>query len=262
MRKKLGLGAFLVLATVVWAQETVPPGAKLVSFPMHGRILYGFLAVPPGPGPFPAVIWNHGSERFPGWHADLAAFYVGHGFVFFMPHRSGQGRSPGRYVMDEIRAGDASTAVQVHREVNEEVVAAVEWLKQEPEVDPNRVVVSGCSFGGIQTLLTAEKGVGVRAFVAFAPAAKSWANLQLRQLLENAVKNAKAPVFILQAKNDFNTGPVEVLGKVAQKHGGEAKLYPSFGRTEEDGHWAFATTTAGTAVWGEDVLKFIAAALK
>jgi dienelactone hydrolase len=123
-------------------------------------------------------------------------------------------------------------------------------------------VVSGCSFGGIQTLLTAEKGLGARAFIAFAPAAESWRNESLEQTLEQAVQHAAAPVFILQAKNDYSTRPAEVLGKIARAHGGQAKIYPSFGKTPQEGHWAFATSSAGTTFWGEDVLQFIETAFR
>jgi hypothetical protein len=84
----------------------------------------------------------------------------------------------------------------------------------------------------------------------------------LDQMLEDAVKHAKAPVFILQAKNDYSIQPAEVLGKSAKATGGLAKIYPRFGKTEQDGHWAFATTSAGIDIWGEDVLQFIAAAFR
>jgi dienelactone hydrolase len=261
MKASSVFAVLLIAASTVCAKEAPPANAKLVSFPAPGGTLYGFLYVPDGKGPFPAVLWNHGSEKLPGWQPELAAFYNSHGFVFFMPHRRGQGRSPGSYVMDEIR-GDPSTAVQVHHVANQDVVAAMNWLKAQPEVDASRIVVSGCSFGGIQTLLTAEKGLGARAFIAFAPAAKSWSNGALDQMLEDAVQHAKAPVFILQAKNDYSVQPTEVLGKIAKAHGGQAKVYPGFGKTEQDGHWAFATTSAGIAVWGEDVLQFIETAFR
>ena len=165
--------------------------------------------------------------------------------------------------MDEIHSrGDRFAPVQAQQEANEDVVAALAWLKTQPEVDANRIVVSGCSFGGIQTLLTAEKGLGVRAFVAFAPAAQSWGNGALDQILEDAAKRAKAPVFILQAKNDYSTAPAEVLGKIAKAHGGNAKIYPGFGKTSQEGHWDFATSTAGIAIWEKDVLQFIEAAFR
>lgn len=119
------------------------------------------------------------------------------------------------------------------------MVAAMNWLKTQPEVDANRILVSGCSFGGIQTLLTAKKGLGARAFIAFAPAAQSWGNGALDERLEDAVKHAKAPVFILQAKNDYSIQPTQVLGKIAKADGGQARIYPAFGNTPQDAHWDF-----------------------
>lgn len=261
MRIVCGLVVFLAAVSVVRAQEP-PANARLVSFPSAGATLSGYLYVPDGKGPFPAVLWNHGSEKRPGWQPQLASFYNANGFVFFLPHRRGQGRSPGLYIMDEIRSTGRNpiAAVQAQRAANADVVAALNWLKTQPEVDASRIVVSGCSFGGIQTLLTAEKGLGVRAFIAFAPAAQSWSNGTLDEMLESAVKNAKAPVFILQAKNDYSIEPAEVLGKIAKTRGGQAKIYSAFGNTPQDGHWEFATTSAGIALWGEDVLQFIDAA--
>ena len=263
MRTHVGLAILLIVVSTVSAQEAPPPNAKLVSFSSSSGSLYGFLFVPEGKGPFPAVLWNHGSERRPGWQPELASFYNSHGFVFFVPHRRGQGRSPGPYIMDEIHAGGGPTvAVQAQQAANEDVVAALKWLKTRPEVDTNRIVVSGCSFGGIQTLLTAEKGLGARAFIAFAPAAQSWGNAALEQMLEYAVGHAKAPVFILQAKNDYSTQPAEVLGKIAKAHGGRSKIYPGFGKSPQEGHWGFATSSAGIAIWDKEVLQFIEESLR
>jgi carboxymethylenebutenolidase len=262
MKTNFALAILLLAAPMVCPQEAPPANARLVSFPSPGGTLYGFVYVPEGTGPFPAVLWNHGSEKRPGWQPELAAFYKAHGFVFFLPHRRGQGKSPGPYIMDEIHASRSPMAmVEAQQAANQDVVAAMNWLKTQPEVDASRIVVSGCSFGGIQTLLTAEKGLGARAFIAFAPGAQSWGTGALDQMLEGAVKHAKAPVFILQAKNDYSLRPAEVLGKIAKAIGGQTKIYPRFGKTEQDGHWAFATTSAGIDIWGDDVLHFIAAAL-
>ena len=76
-------------------------------------------------------------------------------------------------------------------------------------------------------------------------------------MLGDAVRRAKGPVFILQARNDFSIQPAQVLGKIAKAKGGQATIYPPFGETHEDGHWKFATTQAGIAIWGEDVLNFM-----
>jgi hypothetical protein len=53
-----------------------------------------------------------------------------------------------------------------------------------------------------------------------------------------------------------------VLGKIAITNGGQAKIYPGFGETPQEGHWGFATSDAGIAVWGKDVLQFIEAAVR
>src|SRR5580693_9929305 len=74
------------------ARPELAPGQAMgeeVSFPAGGLTLRGFLYKPSGSGPFPAMIWNHGSEKQPGWQPELAAFYNSHGFVFFLPHRHG-----------------------------------------------------------------------------------------------------------------------------------------------------------------------------
>ena len=107
-------------------------------------------------------------------------------------------------------------------------------------------------------------GMGIRGFVPFATAAMSWANTELRKRLLVAVRNAKAPVFLLQAANDFSVGPIETLGPAISKRGGlsRAKLYPAFGTTQQQGHGAFAVWDIGTRLWGDDVMGFIAACLK
>jgi dipeptidyl aminopeptidase/acylaminoacyl peptidase len=50
------------------APQPLPAGAQLVAFEAgDGKQLHGFLYLPAGDGPFPAVLWNHGSEKLPGW---------------------------------------------------------------------------------------------------------------------------------------------------------------------------------------------------
>src|ERR1700693_1698986 len=47
-----------------------------VVYPSSGQELHGFLWKPEGTGPFPAVLWNHGSEKFAGSQPNLAKFYT------------------------------------------------------------------------------------------------------------------------------------------------------------------------------------------
>ncbi|HET9284156.1 MAG TPA: hypothetical protein VFR24_19565 [Candidatus Angelobacter sp.] len=97
--------------------------------------LHGFLWKPDGPGPFPAVLWNHGSEKLPGSLPELGQFYTSHYFVFFVPHRRGQGRSPGEYIQDEIAKTPpnerARRMVELQEEEVEDVIAAFNFLKSQ-----------------------------------------------------------------------------------------------------------------------------------
>ena len=244
--------------------------AETVTFPSNGLTLHGWIYRPQGSGPFPALVWNHGSEKNPGPHPPLGKFYTEHGYVLFLPVRHGHDGSPGQYIQDAFKEFKAHTsnkqlvqrkAVELQDEYNRDVVAAITWLKTQSYVDPRRVAVTGLSFGGIQTLLTAEKNLGLRAAIPFAPGAMSWGNKQLEQREIRAVRNAKMPLFLLQATNDYSTGPSETLGPIIREKGGanRAKLYPAFGDSHPEGHVGFACKPTGIEIWGNDVLVFLAA---
>lgn len=250
-----------------------PKEAVQVSFKSGELELQGYLYRSEGKGPFPAVVFNHGSEKQPGWQPELAKFYTRNGYVFFIPHRHGHGLSPGDYIGDvsdrNREVFDAAAAnrrdVELHEIYNRDVTAAVKWLRRQPFVDGTRLVMSGVSYGGIQTVLSAEQGLGVRAFAAFAPAAIVWPrNPEIGKRLLLAVRNAESPISLIQAQNDYSLYPSEVLGKALKEKGApnQAKVYPPFGTTAQDGHGRFACREAGIAIWGKDVLAFFAEQLK
>ncbi len=224
--------------------------------------MHGFLWKPEGAGPFPAIVWNHGIEKLPGSQPALAKFYTAHSYVFFVPHRRGQGRSPGDYIQDLVAQappGDrARRMVELQQAEVEDVIAGLNYLRSQPFVDPARIVISGCSYGGIQTLLTGERDLGVKALVPFAPGAMSWEqNVPLQDRLVRAVDLAKAPVFLIQAENDYSLAPSRALSKEAnkKKKDFQSKIYPAFGSTHQDGHWGFCSSA--TDVWGNDVRPFL-----
>jgi carboxymethylenebutenolidase len=162
-----------LLLTSLWPPASAQESAEEVVFPGSGLQLHGFLWKPSGAGPFRAVVWNHGSERMPGSHPQLAHFYTEHNYVFFVPHRRGQGRSPGPYIQDELAHAPPSARRQRMLDIQEQqvddVVAAVEFLRSQSFVNGREIAVSGCSYGGIQTLLIGERELGIKALVPFAP---------------------------------------------------------------------------------------------
>jgi dipeptidyl aminopeptidase/acylaminoacyl peptidase len=259
----------IVCGTANLHAETNTSSPELISFQRGDLTLRGFIYKPAGKGPFPAVLYNHGSNQKLGNCAPLAQFWTTNGFVFFFPHRSGHGLSPGEWIVDaqqKFRAAEKDRDVsrkhdiELHERANLDVEAALAWLKQQSFVDTNKIVMSGISYGGIQTVLASEKELGVKAYVPFAPAAMSWqGNPLLRERLLQAVKKAKAPMFLLQAQNDYNLGPSELLGGELKRKGApnRAKLYPPYGdpNNHADGHGGFAVR--GSNVWGADVLSFV-----
>ncbi|MDT5270993.1 MAG: carboxymethylenebutenolidase [Acidobacteriota bacterium] len=256
------------------AAESDTPTQLHVEFPGPGSMtLHGHLYVPDVKTraelekvtkKFPVMIYNHGSEPDPKGVPHLARLYVNHGFVFFAPDRHGQGLSKdaGPYILDLQKAAhDAEASVELHELYNKDVMAAIKWIKEQPYTDTEHIAMTGISYGGIQTLLTAEKDPGIRAYIPFAPAAMSWGSVPLEKRLIEAVRNEKAPMFLIQAEGDYNLGPSETLGPILRGKGDERKwknrIYPKFGCTNEEAHATFAMQCAGIAIWDQDVLKFL-----
>ncbi len=276
LRKTLVWLAVLVLPWIAFAQSAVPV-PSVVSFTSDGVILRAYIYKPVGEGPFPAFIWNPASSKKmfdPGDDAQFTALakqVTSRGFVLFIPdrHSSSQSRGVvnGGELTENLRAQESDSsvinrrAVEFYESHNKDVLAAVEFLKAQSFVDENRIVMSGGASGAVQTLLAAEKETGVRAFVVFSPGAASWKENPLMQaMLRRAVRNAKAPVFVIQAQNDFTLEPSELLGKELELKGGanRAKVYPPFGTTHAQGN-TFALNACNT--WSMDVFDFIREAM-
>jgi carboxymethylenebutenolidase len=256
-----------VLTTLVASANAQGASAKpeLISFRSGELELKGFIWKPAGAGPFPAILWNHGSEKLPGTVDPVAPFFVARGYVFFVPHRRGQGRSPGPYIMDQLRAAGRernSMLLRLHEAQLRDQLAALAYLKSLPFVDQRRVAVMGYSFGGIQTMLAVERSSGYRAAVNCSGAAQTWGSSpDLQARLIRAARNAVMPVFFLQAQNDYDLTPNRVLGEQMKASGKpvESKVYPPFGFGAQGGH---SFCVLGASIWGPDVVRFIHAHLK
>jgi dipeptidyl aminopeptidase/acylaminoacyl peptidase len=252
--------ALLLLLSAAAAGAASEP--EEVVFPSGHLELHGFIHRPAGDGPFAAILYNHGSEPRPGFKPELARIFTDAGYVFFVPHRRGQGRSP--------RDGRLFTlgALALNEMQLEDQLAALDFLKKLSYVDAGRIAVAGCSFGGIQTILAveaeADRKLGLRAAVDFAGAAETWRTSgALQDRLIRAVRKATVPVMFVQAKNDYDLTPSYTLAKELEKLGKPHKLsiYPPYGTTVRDGHGGFCAR-GGVSVWAPEVLAFLAASLQ
>jgi dienelactone hydrolase len=250
-----------------------PPATK-VKLDFDGHALAGFLYKPEGPGPWPALLWNHGSEKNPGKGPQfpaVASVFVPAGYVVFALERRGHGESEGDYIVARtkltarMQGSDAANRLAVHLLETEQLrdqLAGLAFLQGLPYVNHERIVVAGCSFGGIETLLGAESRAGYKAAVSISPGGLSWQrNDYLRSRLIQAVRRMEIPVLIIQPAHDASLGPSRVLGREAvDAHTPvTTRVYPATGPANEQSH-CFGGA-AGIHVWAEDAKAFFDAHL-
>jgi carboxymethylenebutenolidase len=270
--KQLQTLGLLLLSTVGLAQSSVTTNSEelmsiaepeKITFSSDKLRLHGFIHRPEGNGAFPAILLNHGSEQLPKSGRLIAKSFVSRGYVVFVPHRRGQGSSSDQseYIMDLIHQEPESTKgkkfVELQETHQEDVIAALSYLKQLPYVDPNRIAMVGCSFGGIQTVLATEKQLELRGTIAFAPGAMSWSKVpELRSRLIQAVQSATVPILLIQAKNDYDLSPTKTMAKELKKINKPHKLliFPKFGKTQAEGH---GFCVRGEKIWGNEVFSFL-----
>jgi dienelactone hydrolase len=234
---------------------------------------------PVGRGPFPAVLFNHGSwptdsrsgrparEIF-AQAATLGPVFARHGYVLLFLFRRGAGLSAGQgtHVGDllarelAVNGQEARNRLQVHLLETDELsdaLAGLTFLRALPEVDSRHVAVAGHSFGGSLTILLAERDSTLSAAVDFAGATISWEpSPQLRARLLTAVSTTTVPIFFIHATNDYSIAPGKALAaqmaRLGKPH--RIKIYPSFGKSASDGH-NLVDLSVGT--WERDVFAFL-----
>lgn len=135
-------------------------------------------------------------------------------------------------------------------------MAALAWLRKREYVRPDRIAVAGNSFGGIETVLGAQRG-SYCAAVDLSGGAESWAKAPaLRAMMLRAVRDSRAPILFVQPANDFDISPSWVLSAAMRDAGklSRMKIYLPFGNSPEEGH-SFAYR--GASVWANEVFHFL-----
>lgn len=130
---------------------------------------------PPGPGPYPTVIFHHGSTgngddpaqfRITYTSETVARYFAERGWMVVFPQRRGRGQSDGIY--DEgftpdrarysCRQGPALAGLE---RALQDVDVAVDLLRTRPEVEQARLLAAGVSRGGILAAAHAARRPGV-----------------------------------------------------------------------------------------------------
>jgi dienelactone hydrolase len=232
---------------------------------------------PEGPGPFGAVILNHGvpgSEKERLTESAAADFnapapvFARRGYVVVMPMRRGFGATGGEFAEDagpcrkpDYMKGEGAAA--------DDVMAAYDYARTLPYVDGSRMILAGQSAGGIVSIFAAgmRKPKGLVAVLGFA--AGRGGNPDIRpgvpcavesvaQVFDALSKTVKVPVLFHYAENDryFNPATTKLWFDRFTAAGAQAEyvMQPAFGK---DGHYVFGELV-GVRYWLPAVEKFLA----
>ena len=254
----------------VWAQDEKPGAAPVILAKdlqeevlrtqatvkdMYGRQETMALPItvyrPPGDGPFPLVVFNHGraveaKRASQGrYRPETAARYlVAKGFVVLVPNRIGYWETYGSF--DPEYSGCKSIE-PMSIAASDQVLATVEFAKTLPYVDASRWVVMGQSVGGLTTVATVARApAGLLGGINFSggtggnpdvnPERPCNPGATTRHWGEIA-KNAKTPMLWLYWANDKYWGPdIPKTWHRAWVDGGGRASLAAFGPSGENGH--------------------------
>ena len=238
-----------------------------------GTTLVARVIRPPGQGPFPLVVLNHGSPRdeadrpkmTPGGLAAQARRFALGGWVAAAVLRRGYGASTGGWAegfgpcvgADYRKAGLASAS---------DIASTIRHLQKLPYVDRQKVVAAGVSAGGFGSIALSSLGLpGVVAVLNFAGGRGSQKadTVCSKDRLLDATKafglTARVPTLWVYSDNDHFFGPElaqEMIGAY-RTAGGQATFTkaPVFG---EEGHYLFSSEE-GIPIWKPIANSFLAA---
>lgn len=257
----------LLAGTAALAQTEAKQPSYETAFYQSGKLkIEAYVFKPEGAGPFPVVIYNHGSRA--GHDREERPFaYVGEmlargGYVVVVPERRGYGKSDGPTFDEAVGEDRGQRFVARVQEETDDMLAAVQFVKALPYADANRMGVMGWSFGGIISVFAASRSSAFRVVVDQAGAALTWDHSPAMQAgMKEAAGKIRIPLLGMVAKNDRTTESVKAVVHETEAHGATAKLivYPPFNPHDAagvaPGHLIFGRE--GWQVWEEDVKQFL-----
>jgi dienelactone hydrolase len=247
----------------------------LVPSAQPGVLMRATVFRPAGVGPFPLMVMNHGTTQNAERRRLLAApvyetlshWFVRHGYAVVVPQRPGHGETGGAYREDQGGCDDADFA-RAGLGAADSIAAAVAYMRSQPFVRRDGVVVAGQSAGGWAALAFASRApAGVRAAINFAGGLggrsydqpdNNCASDRLVATVGDFGRTTRIPTLWVYTDNDSYFVP-RLSGAMAaafRAAGGKVdyELLPAFGR---DGH--FLADSEGTeGVWGPVVDRFLA----
>lgn len=229
----------------------------------HRAMMQTTVFQPNGPGPYPLLIINHGKDM--GLPSDqqrdrfivMATAFVERGYAVMVPMRQGFASSTGRY--HDHGCNMKANGYDQARDIRD----AVLFAREQPWVDPDRIIVAGQSYGGMATIaLGTEDLPGVRGLLNFAGGLRDrdercdWRN-ELIKAFASYGENNKIRSLWMYGVNDSLFAPdlVARMHEAFVDAGGQARLV-EYGAFKRDAHGMLASRD-GVKVWLGETERFL-----
>ena len=228
----------------------IPSGTGMFSVKLETTIYK-----PPGDGPFPLLIMNHG--KAPGIPAfqlryrgiSISNEFVRRGYAVIIPMRKGFSKSGGLYVDGGCNIGGNGDAQA------DDVQAALDYAIRQPWVDKDNVIIMGQSHGGLTTMaFGARNPPHVKALLNFAGGLRydmlgcGW-KPALIDAFERYGKTTRIPSLWFYGENDsyFNPELARKMHEAYIRSGADARLI-AYGPFKNDSH-GMSGSRDGIAIW-------------
>ncbi len=218
---------------------------------------------PPGDGPFPLLVMNHGKDRGnPAKQARdrflaMSREFVKRGYAVAVPMRKGFSASGGTYSDFGCNMTDNG------QQQADDIESALSVLVQQPWVDKDRILIAGQSYGGLATMAFGTRNFpGVRGLLNFAGGLRiDGSSCDWKSSLVNAFSAYGArttlPSLWFYGENDsyFDHSLAARLQQAYQTAGGPSQLI-TYGKFKNDAHGMIGSRD-GVPTWLPETERFL-----
>jgi dipeptidyl aminopeptidase/acylaminoacyl peptidase len=170
-----------------------------------GVEIHGWLLLPEGPGPHPVVMSLHGGPVFhhrPHWlgrHGASVMLSLERGTAIFLPNprgSSGRGQDFARRVVCDMGGADA-----------QDCLTGLDRLVERGIADPDRIALTGVSYGGFMTSWLTTQDMRFRAAAAIAPI-NNWVSERFTSNIPHFVRAFCAAAYNAIGGQHFERSPI------------------------------------------------------
>ena len=215
---------------------------------------------PSGTGPFPVLVLNHGRAGTAAERAQpprirfeqQARYFAGKGLAVIVPTRVGYGQTQIDSFDPESNGGCGQAQIgPMSQAASEQVLAAIEWARGQPDLDAQRWWVAGISVGGLTSVATVMRApAGLQGGINFSGGTggspkerpgQPCGVVQVAQYWQAHAAKARVPMLWLYWENDLYWGAEHPRRwHQAYTAGGGQAEWAQLGPISGDGHLGFA----------------------